>query len=91
MASSEADVDLLCFQNRIKTRVKINSEILSHAKPSVCRCCHSLGGRARWQPSTHRWFGILAIVAWRTTLYKNNGKAHCPSEGTAESQRPSKI
>ena len=25
------------------------------------------------------------------TLYKNNGKAHCPSEGTAESQRPSKI
>ena len=29
MASSKADLDLLCFQNRIKTRVKINSEIES--------------------------------------------------------------
>ena len=32
----------------------------------------------------------IVIVAWRTTLYKNNSKAHCPSEGTAESQRPSR-
>ena len=64
---------------------------LTASPTSGLRGCHSLGGRARWQPSTQQWFGILAIVAWRTTLFKNNGKAHCPSEGTAESQRPSKI
>ena len=44
-----------------------------------------MDGRTRWQPSTHQWFGFLAIVAWRTT--KNNGKAHCPSTGTVESQK----
>ena len=35
---------------------------------SGLRGCHSLGGRARWQPFTHHCIGILAFVAWRMTL-----------------------
>ena len=42
--------------------------MLNYIPTSGSRGCHSLGCRARWQPSTHRWFSILAIVAWRTTF-----------------------
>ena len=52
--------------------------------PSGLRCCHNLGGRGRWQSSTDRWLGVLAIVVWRTILlYKDNCKAHCPIAGMA--------